>query len=111
MQSVPLTISTASLEYVRVRVSARKSGAVYNPTSDVVSLAFVQAGATPVSGDWKAAVWETDTSNPALPVYRAMCLVGTGGTVALAAGTYMVWVKVTDNPEAPVLQAGVLKVV
>lgn len=107
-----LEISTASLAYVRVRVVVTKAGAVYDPTGDTVGMAFLQAGATPTSGDFKTATWETDNaSTPGTPAYRAMCLVGPGGTVALTAGTYMTWVRVTDSPEVPVLRTGVLKVI
>ena len=43
--------------------------------------------------------------------HLARCLVGTGGAVALTAGTYWVFVKVTDSPEAPVVMAGPIRVV
>jgi len=106
-----MTISSASLEYVPVRVKVRKAGAVYDPTGDTVTMAFLQAGATPTSGDFKAATWETDTTSiPGTPIYRALCLVGPSGTTQLAAGVWTVWVKVTDSPEIPVLYSGLLKV-
>ncbi len=103
-------ISTASLEYVRVRVAATSSGAAVNPTGDSVSMAFLATNAAPVSGDWKTATWDTDpTTTPV--TYRAQCLVGPSGTVTLAAGTYTVWVKVTDSPEVAVKRCGQVKVV
>jgi hypothetical protein len=103
-------ISTASLEYVRVPVRATSSGAAVNPTGDTVHMAFVDGSAAPVSGDWKTASWDTDAVSPPA-VYRAQCLVGPGGTVTLAAGTYAVWVKVTDSPEIAVKRAGHIRVV
>jgi hypothetical protein len=103
-------ISTASLEYVRVRVAATSAGAAVNPTSDAVSMAFIAGAAAPVSGDWKTASWDTDATTTPV-TYRAQCLVGPSGTVTLAAGTYTVWVKVTDSPEVPVRRAGQLRVV
>lgn len=104
-----LDISTASLAYVLVPVRARAAGAAYDPTADTVAMAFTAAAATPVTGDWKTASWETDaTTTP--DTYYARCLVGTGGTVALTAATYTVWVKITDNPETPVLRAGLVRV-
>lgn len=104
-----LEISSASLEYVRVPVFAKESGAVVNPTSDVVTMAFLTADADPAGGDWKAAVWETDTTTTP-DTYYAKCLIGTGGTAVLANGRYQVWVKVTDSPEIPVKPAGLLVV-
>jgi hypothetical protein len=89
--------SVLSLEYVSVQVGAKKLGVAYNPTADVVQMAFVAPGTDPVADDWKAAVWETQPG----PKYVAECLVGPGGTVALPVETYQVWVKVTDAPEIP----------
>jgi hypothetical protein len=41
----------------------------------------------------------------------AAVLVGpTGGVVALTAGVYLIVVKITDNPEVPVLYSGVVAV-
>lgn len=103
-------ISASSLEYVRVTVQASASGSAVDPTGDTVQLAFMSTSAAPASGDLKAASWETDsTTTP--PTYKARCLVGTGGAVALTAGTYHVWVKVTDSPETPLRRAGLLRVI
>lgn len=99
-----------SLEYVRVPMAAEKSGAPYNPTGDTVAMAFIAGPAAPTSGDWKTASWDTDASTYP-PTYYAQCLVGPGGTVTFAAGTWTVWVKVTDSPEVPVKRAGQMKVV
>ena len=105
--SSPLVISALSLEYVRVPVAAKQAGAVVNPTADTVTMAFSAAGVDPVAGDYKTASWETDaTTTPS--TYYARCLVGPAGTVTLAAGTYEVWVKVTDSPEIPVKRSGTL---
>lgn len=102
-------ISTASLEYVRVRVAAQKLGVWFDPTVDTVQMAFIPSAATPAGADWKTALWDTDTSTvPA--TYRAQCLVGPAGTITLAAGTYTVWIKIADSPETPVKRAGQIKV-
>lgn len=105
-----LTLYAASLEYVRVPMAVEKSGAPYDPTADTVVMAFIAGPAAPTSGDWKTASWDTDASTYP-PTYYAQCLVGPGGTVTLAAGTWTVWVKVTDSPEVPVKRAGQMKVV
>lgn len=99
-----LEISSLSRQYVKVPVAAKLAGAVVNPTADVVTMAFPVHGSDPAT--WLAATWETDaTSTPA--TYLARCNVGPGGTVTLAAGTYDVWVKVTDSPEIPALRSPV----
>lgn len=99
-----MRIFTGSKEFIRVPISARDSGAVVNPTADAVVMALPLAGVAPVSGDWKTASWETDSSSTPT-VYYARMIVGPGGT-AYAAGEYDVWVKVTDNPEIPAMLAG-----
>jgi hypothetical protein len=104
-----LEISALSLAYVRVQVRNKQSGAYTDPTGGTVQMAFPAVGVDPVSGDWKTASWETDPT-PTPPAYYARCLVGPAGTVALAAGTYDTWVKVTATPEIPILPAGPMKV-
>lgn len=104
-----MRMSALSLEYVRVRVQATENGTPEDPSGDLVVMAFPVSGVAPVSGDWKSAGWETDaTTTP--DTYYARCLVGPSGTVTLSAGTFDVWVKVTDNPEVPALKAGLLEV-
>ncbi len=95
----------ASLEYVHVRVRDAISGA--DPTGDTVKMAFMPgpAYATPQSSDWKAASWTTDLTQTPHAFY-ARCLVGPGGTTTLAAGTYRLWVQLTDTPEIPARPVG-----
>lgn len=101
-------IAASSVEYVRVPVSATASGSAVDPTADTVQLAFMATASAPSSGDWKTASWETDTGTTP-DTYYARCLVGSA--VTLTAGTYTVWVKVTDSPETPVKRAGLLRVI
>ena len=101
-----IAISHLSLQYVGVPVKATKiDGTAYNPTADPVSMAFMpQATQVPGVSDWQAAIWAT-RSNNILEPYAALCLVGPGGTITLGIGTYIIYVKITDNPEIPVMQA------
>lgn len=99
------TIASASLQYVRAPVAATVNGAAFNPTVDTVQMAFTSTFREPVLADFNAGSWETAGST-----YYARCLVGPGGAVALAAGVWFVWVKITDSPEIPVLPAGTLTV-
>jgi len=102
-------ISAASLEYVSVPVRGIVAGAVIDPTGSDVDMAFLRGSAAPGDSDWQAASWDTDAGT--VPTtYRAQCLVGPGA-VQLAAGTYRVWVRVTDSPEVPVKAAGHITVV
>lgn len=102
--------SALSTEFVRVPVSARDGSSEINPTSDVVSMAFVSAGSSPVSGDWKTGSWETDSTTTPV-TYYARALVGpTGGVVTLSDGLYDVFVKIGDNPETPVRRCGAVAI-
>jgi hypothetical protein len=67
-------------------------------------MAFPIPGVPPTT--WYNAAWETDSS-ASVPTYLARTTVGPGGTAVLAVGTYEMWVKVTDNPEIPVLRSPV----
>jgi hypothetical protein len=102
-----LTISSLSTEYVQVPVSAVVSGGIVDPTSDPVQFAFMVTG-NPSTGDWHTGSWTTIAPT----TYIAQILVGpgNGGVVLTAGSTYAIWVKVTDNPEVPVRQVGLLKI-
>lgn len=99
-----VNLSVLSRVYLQVPVTVTAAGVAYNPTSDVVAFAFPTPGAAPSA--WTAGSWDTSISGG--PV--AQILVGPGGTVTLAKGRYTVWVKVTDNPEIPVEEVGLLNV-
>jgi len=100
--ALPLRISSQSKEYVRIPISAYEAGSLVDPTSDAIEMAFT-TGADPVANDWKTASWETDSSTTPT-TYYARLAVGPGGSVTLTVGFYTVWVRVTDNPEIPVIE-------
>jgi hypothetical protein len=105
-----ITQSALSREYVAVAITAKAAGTPINPTGDTVEFAFTTGTAKPGAGDWKTGSW--DGTQPQTPsnAYIAHCLVGPGGTVELAAGRYRMWVRVTDNPEVPVIPFGMLQI-
>lgn len=100
--------SVLSTAYVQVPVTASGTAGAYNPTGDMVQFAFTPA-TYPVTepSAWVTGSWSVFPG----PAYWAQCLVGplNGGT-ALSIGTYQVWVRITDNPEIPVLQPTLLKI-
>jgi len=103
---ITLTQLASSTEPVQFLVRATDGGTVYDPSGDPVSVAFVPvtsppSNPDPTSGEWQPATWEVDAGNPA--TYWASILVGPlNGGVPLAAGTYIAYVRVTDNPAVPV---------
>ena len=106
-----ISIPHLSLQYIGIPVKATTlAGASYNPTADVVQMAFMpSATQVPQSADWQSALWATVTGNLVYP-YAAYCLVGPGGTTNPGIGTYVIYLKVADNPEIPVLIAGQLQI-
>ena len=101
-----------SKEYVRVRTSAvDENGATVNPTVDSVSLAFIAEGEAIVgSSTYVAGTWETDASDASNPIYYARVLAGPGAAYVPTAGTSVdVYIKVTDNPEVPVVKTGTVR--
>lgn len=102
------TISSLTKEYVLVEVVTSVGGVVQDPTGDVVEFAAAAPGTEPSS--WTAGSWETDTTTDP-DTYHARILVsgtGGGGSLALADGTYDLWVRITDSPERPARRAGTL---
>jgi hypothetical protein len=101
-------ISVLSTEYRRWPVAVSAAGAAVDPTTDPVALAFKADGSAPSSGDFVAAAWETEDST-----HYARVLIGPAGTgtVTLAPATYRVWLRITDNPEVPVIPVDTLAVV
>jgi hypothetical protein len=99
-------MSRLSTQYVQVPVEAIISGAAYNPTGDIVRMAFMSGWALPEDSDWLAASW-SDSTAPG--IYLAQCLVGPqNGGKDLGPGTYAIWVQITDSPEIPVFTPGSL---
>ncbi|TYK45177.1 hypothetical protein [Actinomadura decatromicini] len=91
-----LIIPSTSREYIHVPVSGATA-------DQPVELAVVDIGAEePAEDDWVPAdVWDGST---------AKLLIGPGGTLLLADGAYRVWVRVTAEPEIPVLRSGLLRI-
>jgi hypothetical protein len=107
-----VTKSVLSTVFIPARVQAHlfDTAHVYDPTADVVEAAFKTPGVNPGAPDWKTASWVT----PSTGRFFALCLVGpgAGAVINLAAGTYKMWLRITDNPEIPVLPVdGFVKVV
>jgi hypothetical protein len=94
------------VQYVGWFITATIAGATYNPTGDTVQFQFVPQGGTQGT-TWVTGSWLTVGTQ-----YKAQCLVGPspGVTGALAAGSYTVFIKITDSPEVPVLEVGTLTV-
>lgn len=105
-----ITQSALSLEFVAVAITATAAGTPVNPTADLVEFAFTEVTAKPASGDWKTGSWDGTAPRTPGNAYIAHCLVGPGGTVALAAGRYTMWVRITDSPEVPVIPFGLLHI-
>lgn len=101
-------MSALSTQYVQTPVRAFQQGQPYNPTGDAVVMAFIAGFGEPGNTDWKTASWAWTTAINGY--YIAQCLVGPGGTITLAQGTYAVWIKITDNPEIPVINTGSLTI-
>ena len=97
-------IHTGSTEYLRVAIATTVNGAVVNPTSDTVAFSIVADGSA--VGAFTTGSWETDVVS-GVTTYYARILIAAG---TYAAGDYRVFVKVTDSPEVPVVEAGKIRV-
>lgn len=98
-------IRYGSLEYLPVKIKATRLGEDYDPTADLVQMALPVIDIDPVTDDWKNAIWQTVNDD-----FIANILVGPGGDIELGRGDYDILIKITDDPEVPVLRAGMLKI-
>jgi len=90
------TLEPGTLEYVLVPITQADTGAGSLPTE----ITLVPDGLTL---DPDAATWyPCDQADDG----TVQVLVGTGGTIDPAPGTYTVYARVTATPERPVLRAG-----
>lgn len=89
----PLRISSLSTEYVYAWVSDVVG-------VETVEVALIQA-VEPADEDWSPAEW----ANVRPAGADARILVGPEG-LALAKGTWHMWVRVTSMPEVPVMYSG-----
>ncbi len=104
-----LTQSSLSTQYVQVLVQVT-AAAPYDPSRDTVAWAFTNAQAFPAQqpDTWYPGSWDIWPG----PLYYAQILIGpANGGVVLSTGTWQAWVKVTDQPEIPVLQPFLLQIV
>jgi hypothetical protein len=104
-QLVNIVMSSLATLQVQVPISAILNGSPnYNPTADVVKMAFIAPNVKPAASDWQLGSW---TTNPG-PEYMAQCLVGPGsGGFVVAVGVWAIWVMVIDNPEIFIPPGGV----
>ena len=84
------SIDRDSVEYLHVPISTPDDADL-----SAVQMAVVATSTRPAGGDWADATWNDTTR-------EATLLVGPYGTP----GVRSVWVRVTDNPEVPVFNAG-----
>lgn len=101
------SIPVSSTQYLMTEVSAKlPTGGTLDPAAYVVNFAFVPGDGQPTTGQWQPGTWAT-TTEP----YVAQILVGSGtGGVALAVGTYRVWVQIEATPQVPVFSVGYLNI-
>jgi hypothetical protein len=102
-------IDRSSREYVQAAVQATVQGQPYNPTGDVVEFAFTTVSGRPST--WYPGGWDGISPISGSAAYRAQILVGPGSSgPTLTPGTYTVFIRITDNPEQPVIPIGQLAV-
>lgn len=102
-------IDRSSRESVYAAVKATVQGEPYNPTNDVVEFAFTPVSGRPVT--WYPGGWDGTGPISGSTAYRAQVLIGPGSTgPTLTPGVYAVFVRITDNPEQPVIPIGQLSI-
>ena len=101
MTGTPLRRSVLDAEALDFTVTAASGGLPYDPRSASVSMAFLADWANPTTPDWHPGTWDIGLTG--LPI--AQINPGPGG-LALAVGSYYVWVRITDPmlSASPIIQ-------
>jgi len=105
-----LTQSVLSTQYQQTLIAVTSVSGDYNPTSDTVSWAFANANAYPAAApsEWTAGEWVTYPGGQ----WWAQVLVGpANGGLVLGTGTWQAYLRITDDPEVPVLAPFLLQIV
>lgn len=105
---MPKRQAASSKEYVAVDVNVVPAAAPVE--NDPVEMAFVPGANLDRPGDPDAAGWHPAVWLRPAGQLAAACVVGPGGTLVLPRGNFVVWVRITDNPEVPAIAADVLTV-
>lgn len=90
-----LRIPSTSKEYLTVPITGLEGG----ETAEIAVVAPTVE--EPASGDWKPAT---------LVGSDAKILLGPGTALPLPNGVYRIWVRITSDPEIPVLRSGLLRI-
>ncbi|HMH89670.1 MAG TPA: hypothetical protein VK586_01165 [Streptosporangiaceae bacterium] len=96
-----------STQYIQVLVAVTSISGGYDPTGDPVAFAFTDANAYPAAepSQWYAGSW---VAYPGGQDWAQVLVGPVNGGIALATGAWKAWLKITDNPEVPVLQPLIL---
>jgi len=100
-------ISALSRQYIQVPVTEVVSWLPADPTSNLVYMAFKLGRNPPADVDWVAGSWQTSSVNGQ---YFAQCLIGPGTGTVLTQGEWAVWLKITADPEQPIIQTGTIAI-
>lgn len=95
-----LVIPSSSRDYIHVPLTSW-SGDVADPTTLPVSLAITTGSAEPGEAAWTAATWTTHNgTHHARALFADLVANPQPGT------TYRLWMRLTAEPEVPVLYSG-----
>lgn len=98
----PVIVPRETIEKLEVEVTSD-----VDPTDDAVEWSFTAPGSRPQT--WTAGTWDgAYTGTKATAVSPTIGLTSSGADVELASGAWSVFLKVTDNPEIPVRDCGIL---
>lgn len=105
-------IPALSKQYVIIPIEGKDDNGVIDPTPFPVEFAFLPQDEIPaVSTIWYAAEWFTEVRDFLPNIYKAKVLIGPSGQVALTAGSWDVWVRVTHTLETPIEKADTILIV
>lgn len=97
-----IDLHSQEIRFLPVTATDPGTGAPVDLSGDVVEVALTLPGERPADADWVVCAWSTDVPGS---VELRFNLSGGFDLIALGAAYYLIWVRVTDAPERPILSA------
>lgn len=97
-----MLLPATTKEYLRTTVTTSA-----DPTGTPPQFAFLLADTEPVTADWRTGEWVGAWTNGSV---TARILVGPGTSVVFTPGNWRCWLRITDNPEIPVMRVDLVRV-
>lgn len=112
MSSDPRIIPALSSQFILYPIEGKDENGVLDPTGFPVEFAFLVQDATlALDTIWYTGSWTTEVQDFLPNIYRAQIKIGPNGAVALTAGSWDVYIRITAITEVPIEKVDTILIV